>query len=70
MGIGPSRLNLVETLLIGIEGKNMSFEDVIEILVSIGSYPKCHSQKTFMIMKMDLAYMPSSINHVLIRSMR
>jgi len=57
MGIPSSRPTPVKTPLIGIEGSGMLEKGALELLVVMGTPPKCVSlQKSFMIIDMALAY--------------
>lgn len=57
MGIDSSRLTLVKTFLIGIEGSEVSMKEVLQISFIINIYRVCVTiQLTFMIINMTLSY--------------
>jgi hypothetical protein len=57
MNVNPSKLTLVKTLLMGIEGKGMLVKGVLDPLVIIRTHLKCSTfRQTLMMIKIDLAY--------------
>jgi len=56
VGIHPFKLTLVKTPLIGIENNNVLVEEIINVSVTIGNYPKCCIlSQTFMVIKIELS---------------
>jgi hypothetical protein len=56
VGIHPFKLNLVKTHLIGKENNNVLVEEIINISITTGNYPKnCILSQTFMVIKIELS---------------
>jgi hypothetical protein len=57
MGVEISKLILIRTYFIGIEMKRVPIKGSLNLLMTIRTYPKCHTlQQTFMVIKMNPSY--------------